>query len=96
MSLRMRLASRLKSLQGPNRPADCHEVGTRLQQFLDDEVTDRRRDAIAAHLEDCRRCGLEADTYMAVKDSLRRGRRDVAPGTIDRLRTFSEQLRQPD
>ena len=95
MSPRMRLVDRLRTLRGPTRPADCHEVGTRLQEFLDDEVRDRRRDAIAAHLEDCRRCGLEAETYLAVKDSLHRGRRDVPPATIERLRTFSEELSDP-
>lgn len=71
--------------------AECVRVARVLQSYLDgetDEVTARR---VAAHLEDCRRCGLEATTYRQVKEAL--ARRE-APDTevVARLRDFGESL----
>lgn len=62
-----------------------------LQAYLDgetDEVTTRR---VAAHLEDCRRCGLEAETYQKIKSALS-GRTEPEPDTARRLRSFAEGL----
>jgi anti-sigma factor RsiW len=63
-----------------------------LQSYLDgvlDEVSAQR---VAAHLEDCRRCGLEADVYQEIKAALGARERTVDPRTIERLRRFGEQL----
>jgi anti-sigma factor RsiW len=51
---------------------ECLRVSRVLQSYLDgvvDEVTARR---VARHLERCRRCGAEADTYSAIKAALAR------------------------
>ncbi len=72
--------------------ATCAEVARVLQSYLDghvDEMTARR---VARHLEDCRRCGLEAHTYEAIKQALARRRTDVDSDALQRLRTFGERL----
>lgn len=70
---------------------ECLRVTRVLQSYLDgmvDEVTARR---VAQHLEDCRRCGMEADTYRAIKTALARHERTPVDAVI-RLRSFAEQL----
>jgi anti-sigma factor RsiW len=74
------------------RPStDCREVGRRLQSYLDGELDDGA-DEIAAHLDACRACGLELETYREVKASLSREQPPVAPDALDRLRSFGDEL----
>jgi anti-sigma factor RsiW len=75
----------------PNAPANCREVATYLHAFLDGEVDDRTAQRLAAHLEDCRKCGLEASTYRALKQALDR-RSDPPLDALNRLHAFAEQL----
>ena len=72
--------------------ADCREVGKALQHYLDGEVEADFADKIAGHLEDCRRCGLEVETYTRIKESLGRRLPEVDQEAIDRLRAFGEEL----
>ncbi|MEL7207926.1 MAG: zf-HC2 domain-containing protein [Actinomycetota bacterium] len=74
---------------------DCRAVARRLQSYLDGELDERRRAAIAAHLDACRDCGLEAEAYLEIKGALGRTRRPVDPSAIDRLRRFGESLTEP-
>ena len=70
---------------------NCMQVARILQAYLDgqaDEVTARR---VTAHLEDCRRCGLEAAVYREIKHSLSR-RETLADEAVARLRVFGEAL----
>lgn len=71
---------------------DCHQVGKLLQQYLDGHIDAGRAARIEAHLEDCRRCGMEADTYERIKTTLAAQRPHMAPESIDRLREFSRRL----
>jgi anti-sigma factor RsiW len=69
----------------------CMQVARVLQSYLDgetDEVTARR---VAVHLEDCRRCGLEAATYREIKSALAR-LEPPDPVAVQRLRGFGESL----
>jgi anti-sigma factor (TIGR02949 family) len=76
-----------------NAPMDCHEVGQLLQRYLDGELDTPRARRLAAHLEDCRRCGLEADTYEQIKASLAQRRaRDLPLDALERLNDFARQL----
>ncbi|MGW0825392.1 anti-sigma factor family protein [Streptomyces sp. NPDC002845] len=73
------------------RRMNCMRVIRVLQAYLDgetDEVTARR---VAAHLEDCLRCGLEASTYRAIKEAPAR-REQPDADAVDRLRGFGEAL----
>jgi hypothetical protein len=75
----------------PDAPARCPEVARVLQRYLDGEVDARTLRLVSAHLEDCRRCGLEVETYTALKQALRRAGA-VPAEPIERLRTFADQL----
>lgn len=81
----------MRPFRRSDRLLNCRQVGRRLQRYLDgdlDELTARR---IIRHLDDCRRCGMEAAAYAAIKASLsRRGRDDDE--AVARLREFGEQL----
>jgi anti-sigma factor RsiW len=76
-----------------SRPVDCRRVGAWLQAYLDGEIDDLRSRAVSRHLRDCRRCGMEAETYRELKASLQRGASPVTETeSIERLRRFAEQL----
>jgi len=49
---------------------DCHEVAEVIQAFLDDEADELAARRVARHLKHCRRCGMEAATYLEIKRSL--------------------------
>jgi anti-sigma factor ChrR (cupin superfamily) len=69
----------------------CLRAGRLLQSYLDgetDEVTARR---VAAHVKDCRRCGLEASVYEEIHRALSR-RAEPDTGAVDRLRAFGASL----
>ncbi|HTX00395.1 MAG TPA: mycothiol system anti-sigma-R factor [Acidimicrobiales bacterium] len=55
--------------------ADCEETIERLYWFLDGELTEERRHAIRAHLDDCGPClkilGFEADLRKLLADRCR-------------------------
>lgn len=81
--------------RGPEpQKMNCLQVMRVMQPYLDgetDEVTARR---VAAHLESCRRCGLDAAVYREIKNALAR---QEAPdqSSVDRLRAFGQSLLEP-
>lgn len=70
----------------------CHEVGEILQQYLDGQIDADRAGRIDIHLEECRRCGLEAETYERIKATLAAQRHEIPPESVARLRAFGAQL----
>jgi anti-sigma factor RsiW len=73
----------------------CHQVARVLQSYLDGEVEPPVAAMVAEHLEECRRCGLEADAYLAIKTAITSSAPDaldVDPAAVDRLRLFARQL----
>ncbi len=60
-----------------DRPMNCMQVGRRLQRYLDGDLDDLAARRIMRHLEDCRRCGMEATAYTEIKASLARRAIDV-------------------
>lgn len=77
----------------PGEPMTCPEVGRLLQRYLDDELhADADAEMLSEHLELCRRCGLEADTYAKIKTALASRRAEVPAESVDRLRAFGERL----
>ncbi len=61
----------------------CYRTSRALQRYLDGEADDRTATRIAEHLEECRRCGLNAATYRAIKQVIHAGqrRRRTRPAT---------------
>jgi anti-sigma factor RsiW len=78
--------------RSPSGPMDCHQVGALLQHYLDGHVDDDRARRIEEHLEDCRRCGLELETYERIKSTLAAHRPEVSPESVERLREFGQRL----
>ncbi|MBW3589298.1 MAG: zf-HC2 domain-containing protein [Actinobacteria bacterium] len=83
---------RFKRAKTTSDTATCAEVMKHLQSYIDgemrDDVTARR---VAAHLEMCRRCGLEFETYKRLKNSLQQlGPLDQQ--AISRLSQFAQSL----
>lgn len=76
----------------PGQEATCAEVAEVLQSYLDGHVDDLTARRVRRHLEHCRRCGLEAETYEAIKDALARRGHDVDAQSLDRLRAFGQRL----
>lgn len=70
----------------------CPEVARTLQSYLDGRVDDQWAARVAEHLEDCRRCGLKAETYRDIKTALRRQEPEIQPETLQELRSFAERL----
>ena len=76
----------------------CLRVTRVLQSYLDGEVDAVTSARVAKHLEQCRRCGLKASTYRAIKAAITQVGPDVAPvdaEAIERLRRFAEDLAEP-
>ena len=73
-------------------PMACHEVAQLVQQYLDDELDEHRAARLRAHLDDCRRCGLEVDTYRRIKHSLADSSVSVPEESVARLREFAMRL----
>ncbi len=48
----------------------CKETAAVLQRYLDGRLDERAALRAAAHLEVCRRCGLELETYRTIKHAL--------------------------
>ena len=71
---------------------DCHEVAEVIQAFLDDEADELAARRVARHLKHCRRCGMEAATYLEIKRSLSRRSPIPEQASIERLRAFGEML----
>jgi hypothetical protein len=90
----MTFFSRLRRrMTGGSSSPECVRVGAVLQSFLDDELDADQTMKVLDHLDECRDCGLEADTYRELKSALRRhGRPD--PEMIERLRVFADRLTQ--
>lgn len=72
--------------------ATCMEVARVLQSYLDGQVDDLTARRVRRHLEHCRRCGLESETYEAIKDAIGRRSRLVDTDALDRLKAFGERL----
>lgn len=74
------------------REATCAEVVAVLQTYLDGQVDDLTARRVRRHLDRCRRCGLEAETYQAIKEALARRGSPIDPLALERLKAFGEAL----
>ncbi|MGH3440486.1 MAG: zf-HC2 domain-containing protein [Nitriliruptorales bacterium] len=77
---------------GPPGGVECREVARVLQTYLDGELDQRTAEKAAEHLEACRRCGLEADTYRQLKEALAKRAEPVDVEALERLRAFTQEL----
>ena len=71
---------------------DCREVARVLQSYLDGELDVDAARRITAHLELCRRCGLEAATYLEIRRCLERRAPSLPAASLERLRDFAGRI----
>ena len=70
----------------------CRRVRKVLQAYLDGELDDRHATMVAAHLDQCDRCGIEAELYERVKDRLAGLRAVPDPDALARLHRFADEV----
>jgi len=75
-----------------HRRLGCRQVRRTLQAFLDGEVEPRRAELVAAHLESCARCQVEAEVFEQVIATIRQLRPDLDLAAYTRLVEATEQL----
>ena len=84
---------RRRLLRRASTEVNCREVGRVLQSYLDNDVESDFAEKIAAHLEKCKDCGLEYETYSRIKDSLAgMDNQALDADAIARLRAFGRDL----
>lgn len=73
----------------------CMRVRRALHAFLDGEAEPQRAEYVAAHLEQCSRCRIEADVVRQVIAAIRRQRPDLDAETHARLAAAIDRLVDP-
>jgi Putative zinc-finger len=66
----------------------CLQVARMLQRYLDDQLDEGAAAQVADHLDECRRCGLDAESYREVKVALASRSRPSTPEQVERLTSF--------
>lgn len=84
----MKILSRLF----PSKGLSCEQVAAVLQQYLDGELEPDQVPAVLEHLDACRDCGLEAELYSKIKNSLHTHRYQPDQASIDRLAALAGEL----
>ncbi len=78
-------------------PLSCRELGHVLQGYLDGQLAGADATLVAAHLDECLDCGLEAGAYERIKAALADPMPEGAdPDAIERLRQFGRDLSAGD
>lgn len=77
---------------GDDAVTSCLRTRRQLQRFLDGETDPATEARVARHLGGCRTCGREAQTYRAIKASLRTYTAPPPARALDRLAEFAATL----
>ena len=72
--------------------ATCREVGRVLQSYLDGQVDELTARRVSAHLDACRRCGMEAYVYEELKQALARHAPRIDAAIVERVQAFGRDL----
>lgn len=70
----------------------CDQVAAVMQQYLDSELDPDQVPKVIKHLDKCRDCGLEADTYRRIKASLNAYQQQPDQASLQRLRDVAQGL----
>jgi putative zinc finger protein len=82
-----------QSLGKAGRTSRCVRSSRMLQSYLDGELDSPSAvERVGEHLDECRRCGLSAATYRAIKQALRSRSHDIDELTLRRLHGFTRSL----
>ena len=89
------LVFRARSNRPPAPAGDgysCRQAALVLQSFLDGEADATAAAKVEEHLEMCRRCGMEADTYRQIKAALARAAPVIPELALRRLQKFGDEI----
>ena len=75
-----------------NSGLSCHQVAAVLQEYLDNELEAAEVPRVLEHLEQCRDCGLEAELYERIKNSLHEHQQAPDAASMARIRAMAEGL----
>lgn len=90
--MRWRIAGRTRPRIDPSKGVNsCRSARRFIQALADGELEPLEVEALQRHLDACVDCGLEFDTYRAIKSALARLKRPD-PSALERLESFLEQL----
>lgn len=70
----------------------CHQAARVIQSYLDGQSTEATARSVAAHLDTCRRCGMKAATFLAIKEALALREPSLDTAALERLAAFVEEL----
>jgi anti-sigma factor RsiW len=71
---------------------ECRRIKPLLQSYLDGELDEGDAVRVSRHLDACRRCGLAADTFRAIKVGISRLVEEPDREAVERLEQFVQQL----
>lgn len=72
--------------------ARCIEVGRQIQTYLDDGLDSATAAKVSSHLAACRRCGLTAQDYLALKAALAESATPLPSEPLQRLQALAAGL----
>jgi len=70
----------------------CIQTARILQRYLDSQLDEAAAIQVADHLDACRRCGLDAESYREIKVVLAGRSRPPSPDQLERLTSFVNGL----
>lgn len=74
------------------RSLSCRRVRRLMHGFLDGEIPADQAERVAAHLDACVDCGIEAEVLRDVVSAIGRQRPDLDPAAIARLQAHLDQV----
>jgi anti-sigma factor RsiW len=80
------------SRRGRNDELTCQQVGELVQSFLDDQLDEATARRLTRHLDMCRVCGMEVDTFRAITKALRDRNQLTDEAALARLHDFAHRL----
>ncbi len=70
----------------------CRRVRRLMHGFLDGEIPAEQAERVAAHLDECVACGIEAEVLRDVVRAIGRQRPDLDPAAIVRLQAHVDRV----
>ena len=89
----MRMASKFRfEMLRKKGGLSCIQVARILQHYLDDQLDESAAAQVGHHLDACRRCGLDAESYRDIKRGLAQSSHPPPPERVERLASFVAHL----
>lgn len=86
-----------ESLFGSEDMTSCRQAIRHLQSAMDGELDEHTLARVNRHFEACRKCGLDAETYQAIKSTIAASNPEPLPqNLLDDLTTFARSLPRED